>query len=93
MQVKGKIKRIEATNVVSEKFKKRMLVVTTNDQYPQEISVLFIQDKCDVLNGYNAGDDVEIEVNVQGKDFTNKAGEVFNITNLQGWKIGKSEIY
>jgi hypothetical protein len=93
MQVKGKIKRIEATNVVSEKFKKRMLVVTTSEQYPQEIGVQFVQDKCDVLNGYNVGDDVEIEVNVQGKDFTNKAGEVFNITNLQGWKIGKSEIY
>ena len=93
MQVKGKIKRIEATNVVSEKFKKRMLVVTTSDQYPQEIGVLFIQDKCDVLNGYNVGDDVEIEVNVQGKDFTNKAGEVFNITNLQGWKISKSDIF
>jgi hypothetical protein len=93
MQVKGKIKRIEATNVVSEKFKKRMLVVTTNDQYPQEIGVQFVQDKCDVLNGYNAGDDVEIEVNVQGKDFTNKAGEVFNSTNLQGWKISKLEIY
>jgi len=93
MQVKGTIKRIEATNVVSDKFKKRMLVVTTNDQYPQEIGVQFVQDKCDVLNGYNAGDDVEIEVNVQGKDFTNKAGEVFNITNLQGWKISKSEIY
>jgi hypothetical protein len=93
MQVKGKIKRIEATNVVSDKFKKRMLVVTTNDQYPQEIGVQFVQDKCDVLNGYNAGDDVEIEVNVQGKDFTNKAGEVFNSTNLQGWKISKLEIY
>jgi hypothetical protein len=93
MQVKGKIKRIEATNVVSDKFKKRMLVVTTNEQYPQEIGVQFVQDKCDVLNGYNTGDDVEIEVNVQGKDFTNKAGEVFNITNLQGWKISKSEIY
>jgi hypothetical protein len=93
MQVKGRIKRIEATNVVSDKFKKRMLVVTTNDQYPQEIGVQFVQDKCDVLNGYNAGDDVEIEVNVQGKDFTNKAGEVFNITSLQGWKISKSEIY
>jgi hypothetical protein len=93
MQVKGRIKRIEATNVVSEKFKKRMLVVTTSDQYPQEIGVQFVQDKCDVLNGYNVGDDVEIEVNVQGKDFTNKAGEVFNITNLQGWKISKLEIY
>ena len=39
MEVIGKIKVIGATQDVSASFKKRELVVTTEEQYPQHISV------------------------------------------------------
>ena len=31
-------------------FRKREVVITTEEQYPQHILVEFIQDKCDLLN-------------------------------------------
>jgi hypothetical protein len=37
-------------------FKKRELVVTTEEQYPQHIMIEFTQDKCDLLNNYSVGD-------------------------------------
>jgi hypothetical protein len=53
MEVTGKIKMIDQTKEVgSGGFKKRDVVVTTDEQYPQHISVQFVQDKCDLLNTF-----------------------------------------
>ena len=46
MELKGKIKLINETNQISDSFQKRDLVITTSDEYPQHITVQFIQDKC-----------------------------------------------
>jgi hypothetical protein len=32
------------------------VVVTTDEQYPQHISVQFVQDKCDLLNSFQVGE-------------------------------------
>ena len=42
MEVKGKIKVINDTQVVSDKFSKRESVVTTDEIYPQDILIQFI---------------------------------------------------
>jgi len=93
MQVKGTIKRIEATKVVSDKFKKRDVVVTTDGEYSQDLNIQFTQNKCDVLNNYTAGDNVVIDINLRGNDRENADGVVSNFTKIEGWKISKSEIY
>jgi hypothetical protein len=41
-------------------FKKRELVVTTEEQYPQHIMIEFTQDKCDLLNNYSVGETVKL---------------------------------
>ncbi len=57
MEVTGKIKMIDQTKEVgSGGFKKRDVVVTTDEQYPQHISVQFVQDKCDLLNNFQVGE-------------------------------------
>jgi hypothetical protein len=53
MDITGKIKLINDTKEYgSNGFRKRELVVTTEEQYPQDLLVEFIQDKCDILNSY-----------------------------------------
>jgi hypothetical protein len=37
-------------------------VVTTDEQYPQHISVQFVQDKCDLLNSFQVGEAVKIDI-------------------------------
>jgi hypothetical protein len=90
MEISGKIKVINPTKEVSDSFKKRELVVTTEEQYPQHILIDFIQDKCAVLDSYKVGDGVSVSINVRGKEYTNKNGEVNYFNQLQGWKIERT---
>lgn len=92
MQVTGKIKVINQTQEVSASFKKRELVVTTDEQYPQHILIEFNQDKCDVLNGYKVGDSVIIDINLRGREWVNPQGETKYFNLIQGWKISKQDV-
>ena len=87
MEVSGKVKLVNATQVVSDKFSKRTLVVVTSDQYPQEIEVQFTQDKCGLLDGIRPGQDVTIGVNLRGRMWTNPQGEEKYFNTIEGWKI------
>ena len=56
-------------------FRKREVVVTTEEQYPQHILVEFVQDKCDLLNNYSVGQMVKISINLRGREWVNPQGE------------------
>ena len=56
MEVTGKVKVVNPEQQVSASFKKRELVVTTDEQYPQHILIEFTQDKCDLLSSYKQGE-------------------------------------
>ena len=61
MEVTGKIKWIDETKTYGNNgFRKREVVITTEEQYPQQILIEFIQDKCELLNNYQVGQNVKI---------------------------------
>jgi translation initiation factor IF-3 len=92
MEVTGKIKMIDQTKEVgSAGFKKRDVVVTTDEQYPQHILVQFVQDKCDLLNTFQVGDAVKIDINLRGREWTNPQGETVYFNTIQGWRIAKAQ--
>jgi hypothetical protein len=93
MELKGKIKLIDQTKSYgTSNFKKRELVLQTQEQYPQSILISFQQDKCDVLNTYKVGDFVTIGINIRGKEFVNKQSEVKYFNEIIGWKINKESV-
>jgi hypothetical protein len=92
MEVNGKIKVIGNTQEVSASFKKRELVVTTDEQYPQHILIEFAQDKCDLLNSYKVGQEVKVSINLRGREWVNPQGEVKYFNQIQGWRIEKTDI-
>ena len=87
MEVTGKVKVINAEQQVSAAFKKRELVVTTEEQYPQHIMIEFTQDKCDLLNNYRPGEAVKVSINLRGREWTNPQGETKYFNSIQGWRI------
>lgn len=89
MEVSGKIKVINAEQQVSATFKKRELVVTTDEQYPQHIMIEFTQDKCDLLNNYTQGEAVKVSINLRGREWVNPQGETKYFNSIQGWRIEK----
>ncbi len=90
MEVTGIIKRIENTQEVGNNgFKKRDVVIETQEQYPQTLGIQFVQDKCAVLDKYAEGQTVEIGINLRGREWTNAKGELVVFNTIQGWKISK----
>lgn len=88
MEVQGTIKLIDETKTYgSNGFRKREVVITTDEQYPQPIQIEFVQDKTDLLNNYKVGQPVKISINIRGREWTNAQGEVKYFNSLQGWRI------
>jgi hypothetical protein len=92
MNISGKVKLINETKEYgSNGFRKREIVLTTQEQYPQNILVEFIQDRTDLLEAYKVGDFVKIDINLRGREWTNDKGEVKYFNSIQGWRIEKVE--
>lgn len=89
MEVSGKIKLITDEQQISASFKKRELVVTTDEQYPQMILIEFVQDKCDLLNNLNVGEPVKVSINLRGREWINPQGEAKYFNAIQGWRVEK----
>jgi hypothetical protein len=87
MVVSGKVRSVSHEMQVSASFKKRELVVTTEEQYPQYILIEFAQDKCDLLNNLQVGQDVKVSINLRGREWVNPQGEVKYFNSIQGWQI------
>ena len=88
MEVIGKVKLIgEVQTFGSNGFRKREVVVTTDEQYPQMIMIEFVQDKCDLLNNYSVGEDAKISINLRGREWINQQGEAKYFNSVQGWRI------
>ncbi|WP_338356379.1 DUF3127 domain-containing protein [Yeosuana marina] len=88
MEVQGRIKMIGETQTFGNNgFRKREIVVTTEEQYPQHIMVEFVQDKTDLLNSYKEGQEVKISINLRGREWVNPQGETKYFNSIQGWRI------
>ena len=86
--LKGSIKTIKATQVVTDSFSKREFVVLDESgQYPQTMLFQSVQDKCEMLNQFKEGDSVEVFFNLRGREWTNQQGEVKVFNTLDAWKI------
>jgi len=89
MKLQGKVKLVGQTEQVSDKFKKRELVITTNDNptYPQHISVQCTNDKCVMLDNLSIGTEVSLEINLRGREWTSPKGEVKYFNTIECWKV------
>ena len=88
MDVQGSIKVIGEVQEISATFKKRELVVSTDEQYPQTLSIEFIQDKTDLLNKFEIGQNVKVGINLRGREWENpQTKEIKYFNSIQGWRI------
>ena len=82
-EIKGHIKEIGDTKEFGKNgFQKRQLILSTDEKYPQDLAIDFVQDKCKVLDKFTEGELVDIGINLRGNFYN---GRYF--VNIQGWKI------
>jgi hypothetical protein len=88
MEVIGRIKKIGPVNEYGANgFKKRELVLVTEEQYPQFILVEFTQDRCTLLDPLQEGQQVKVSFNLRGREWINPQGEAKYFNSLNGWKV------
>ena len=89
--IKGKLYEIFETKLLTEKFRKREIVIEykPNIQYPQYIKFDLQNDNCNLIDAFNIHDEVEVFFDLKGKPYTTKTGETTYFTNLVIWKMVK----
>jgi len=86
LKLTGTIKMIGEVQTFDSGFKKVEFVVTTAEQYPQDVKFEITQDKVDNFLQYNkVGDEVEVSFNIRGNEYNGKY-----YVNLQAWKVFKA---
>lgn len=91
MEIVGKIKKIMDVQNVSDKFKKREFVLSTdlNTPYPQHILFQTTQEKCSMLDNLKVTDEVKVFFNIRGREWTNQEGQIKYFVTLEAWRIDK----
>lgn len=82
MEVEGKLKVVFDAQTFASGFQKREFVITTHEQYPQDLKFELIKDRVDLINAYKPGSELKVYFNLRGNEYNGKY-----FVNLQAWKI------
>ena len=82
LELKGALKVLGETQEFSGGFRKRELVITTEGDYPQDVKLEVVKDKCELLDRLSLGQTIKVGFNVRGNEYNGKY-----YVNLQAWKI------
>lgn len=87
----GKLVVKNDTQQIKESFKKREFVISDEgSQYPQEIVFQLVQDKCDLIDPFEIGDEIKVNFNIRGRRWENpKTGEIRFFNSLDAWRLEK----
>ena len=81
-QITGRIKVIMDLQTFDSGFTKREFVVTTQEQYPQDVKMELIRDRTNLIEQFNVGDMITTSFNVRGNEYQGRY-----YVNLQAWRI------
>ena len=89
MEIKGIIKKISETVQISDRFRKREFVVeySNNPDYPQPIQFEMVQDRCELLDSFQEGQEVEVHFDLRGREWKSPQGQIKYFNSLQAWKL------
>ena len=89
MNIKGKLVEKFETVQITETCKKREFIIqeNKNPEYPEYIKVELIQDKVSLLDSLNIGDEINVLINIKGRKWEDKEGNIKYFNSIQGWKI------
>lgn len=88
-QAEGKLRAILATDQVSDSFRKREFAVEIEDgKYPQTVKFQVVQDKTEMLDDYEVGQQVRVHFDLRGREYTRKRDNVTDWwVNLDCWRL------
>ena len=80
--IEGQIIHLGQVEQKSEKFRLRIIVIKTDEKYPQEIPVQFTNANVDKSDSLKLGDAVSISCNLRGREYSGKW-----YLSLDAWRV------
>lgn len=73
MQLKGQIKEIRDVEIISEKFRKQVVLVEQETKFDSVVPIEFVNQKIDnVVPGLEVGQNKTFLINIQGREWNGK---------------------
>ena len=86
-QQKGILQEVFEAVQVSEKFKKRMFILNTAGDYPNELEFQLSQNNCGLIDAFGIGQEINVQFNLRGRKWDSPQGETKYFNTLDVWKI------
>lgn len=89
LKASGKLHVLYETKQISERFSKREFVVelADNPRYPQLVMFQLTGDRCSMLDGFNVGEEVDLDFSLRGREWRSPKGETKYFNSLDVWTI------
>ncbi|MDZ4822027.1 MAG: DUF3127 domain-containing protein [Flavobacteriales bacterium] len=82
MDITGTLKQIKDEQAFASGFTKREFVITTEDQFPQEIVFELIKEKGSIIDNFKVGEKLKVTFDIKGREWQGK-----HFVNLNAWKV------
>ncbi|HEY8404380.1 MAG TPA: DUF3127 domain-containing protein [Flavobacteriales bacterium] len=86
MELIGRIKLIRDEQTFASGFSKREFVITTEEQYPNDIAFELLKEKGELITRFNQGDRIKVSFDIRGREWQ---GKYFN--SLVAWRIESAD--
>ena len=87
----GRLHAIFDAEQKTERFRKRDFVLEfAESRYPQYVVFQLTGDRCEALDAFGKGDEVQVEFSLRGREWTSPSGEVRFFNSLDVWEIRRS---
>lgn len=83
--MRGKISKVFDVQEFNSGFTKREFVLTTEEQYPQDVKFELVKDKTSLIEPYQTGDPVVVKFDIRGSLWKERY-----FVNLNAWRIDRA---
>ncbi|KXK40250.1 MAG: DUF3127 domain-containing protein [Saprospiraceae bacterium] len=84
-EISGVLHKIFDIEKKTDTFQTREFVIKTEETYPQFVKFQAVQDRCNIIDGYNEGDKIKVSFDLRGREWQDKY-----FTNLNAWKVERA---
>ena len=86
-EIVGKLHKKFETENKTDSFQAREFVITTDGPYEQFIKFQLTQDRCQIIDGFNEGEQIKVHFDLRRREWNEKY-----FTNLNAWRVEKNAI-
>lgn len=84
-EIQGKLYKVFPSENKSGSFQAREFVIEVESgQYPQLIKFQLTQDRCDLIDSYSEGEEIQVSFDLRGREWDGKF-----FTNLNAWRLNR----